>query len=52
MIEKIHQKTWDGILYPVESRKDKVVIAMSGSEGGLEHAGKMARYLCKNAHMR
>lgn len=48
MIEKIHQKTWDGILYPVETRKDKVVIVMSGSEGGVEHAGKMARYLYDN----
>lgn len=45
MTEKIHCSTWDGILYPVSGRKDKVMIVVSGSEGGLEHAGKMAHYL-------
>lgn len=35
----------DGILYPVAGRKDKVVITLSGSEGGLEHAEKLAKYL-------
>ena len=35
----------DGILYPVTGRKDKIVITLSGSEGGLEHAGKLAKYL-------
>ncbi len=34
----------DAVLYPTE-RKDKVVITLSGSEGGLEHAEKLARYL-------
>ena len=38
----------DGVLYPVAGRKDKVVITMSGSEGGLEHAGKLAKYLQDN----
>lgn len=44
----IHQQDWDGILYPIEGRKDKVMIVMSGSEGGLEHAGKVAHYLQDN----
>ena len=35
----------DGVLYPVAGRKDKVFIVLSGSEGGLEHAGKLAEYL-------
>lgn len=38
----------DGVLYPVAGRKDKVVITMSGSEGGLEHAEKLAKYLQDN----
>lgn len=38
----------DGVLYPVPGRKDKVVIVLSGSEGGLEHAEKLARYLQDN----
>ena len=42
---KIEQPTWDGILYEVHGRKDKVMIVMSGSDGGLEHAGKLAKYL-------
>ena len=35
----------DGVLYPVAGRKDKVVITLSGSEGRLEHAKKLAKYL-------
>lgn len=38
----------DVALYPVAGRKDKVVITMSGSEGGLEHAGKLAGFLQDN----
>ena len=38
----------DGVLYPVVGRKDKVMIVLSGSEGGLEHAGKLAKYLQDN----
>lgn len=45
---KVSQKNWDGILYPVENRKDKVMIVMSGSDGGLEHAGKLSHFLQDN----
>ena len=38
----------DGVLYPVAGRKDKVVITLSGSEGRLEHAEKLAKYLQDN----
>lgn len=33
---------FQGILYPVNEQKDKVVITLSGSEGGIQHAKKMA----------
>ena len=36
--ETLHKA--DCVLYPVNGRKDKVVIVLSGSEGGLEHTGK------------
>lgn len=45
---KVEQKNWDGIFFPVSDRKDKVVIVISGSDGGLEHAGKNARFLSDN----
>ena len=48
---KIIKKTLhkaDCVLYPVTGRKDKVVIVLSGSEGGLEHAEKLAKYLQDN----
>lgn len=48
MTEKIRQNAWEGIWYPVSRRKDKAIILISGSEGGMEHAGKMARYLQDN----
>lgn len=35
---------FDGALYSVGNRKDKVVITLSGSEGGLAHAQKLARF--------
>ncbi|MDO4622435.1 MAG: acyl-CoA thioester hydrolase/BAAT C-terminal domain-containing protein [Eubacteriales bacterium] len=38
----------DGILYPIDNRKDKVVIVMSGSEGKTEHAEKVCWYLQDN----
>ncbi|WP_102269422.1 acyl-CoA thioester hydrolase/BAAT C-terminal domain-containing protein [Massilicoli timonensis] len=38
----------DGVLYPVKDRKDKVMIVLSGSEGGLAHAKKLAKYLQTN----
>lgn len=44
--ETLHKA--DGVLYPVPGRKDKVVIVLSGSEGGLEHAKKLAKYLQDN----
>ena len=40
---------WDGILYPAENSKEKIMIVFSGSEGGLEHAGKCCRYLQDNS---
>lgn len=36
---------FDGRLYPVKARKDKIVIALGGSEGGLWLAKKQARWL-------
>ncbi|MGN0351018.1 MAG: acyl-CoA thioester hydrolase/BAAT C-terminal domain-containing protein [Roseburia sp.] len=47
-IVKISERNWDGILYMVDGYKYKVMIVMSGSEGGLEHAGKTARFLQDN----
>lgn len=35
---------FQGVLYSVGRQKDKVVITLSGSEGGLQHAKKMARF--------
>lgn len=43
--EKVNGENWDGILYEVKDRKDKVMIVMSGSDGGLEHARKLASFL-------
>jgi len=37
---KITQESWDGIFFPVKGRKDKVMIVLSGSDGGLDHSGK------------
>lgn len=34
---------FQGVLYPAGGKKDKVVITLSGSEGGLRQARKMAR---------
>lgn len=45
MTDNVYGSNWDGILYPVNGRKDKIMIVFTGSEGGLEHAGKMAKYL-------
>ena len=45
---KVHEKSWDGVLYPVPREKDKVVITVSGSEGGLEDAEKLAHFLQNN----
>jgi len=45
---EVFEKTWDGALYPVFEKKDKVVITMSGSEGGLVYAEKLAHFLQDN----
>lgn len=42
---------FDGVLYPAllpggRNRTDKIVITLSGSEGGLQNAERMARFLC------
>ncbi len=47
-MEIMFGNNWDGVLFPVEGRKDKIIIIFSGSEGGLEHAQKSARYLQDN----
>ena len=38
----------DGVLYPVNGKKEKIMIVISGSEGGLEHSGKVAEYLAEH----
>ena len=45
---EVHEDSWDGVLYPVLGKRDKAVITVSGSEGGLEHAGKLAHFLQEN----
>lgn len=47
-VYKVHDKSWDGVLYPVLKEKSKVVITISGSEGGLEQAEKLAHFLQDN----
>ena len=39
---------FDGVMYPAKDRFDKVLIVISGSEGGLEHAEKMAKFFQQN----
>lgn len=41
--ETLHKA--DCVLYLVGDRRDKVVIVLSGSEGGLEHIGKWRKKL-------
>ncbi len=43
--EKISRAAWDGYLYPVNDNKDKIMICMTGSDGGLSFATYMARFL-------
>lgn len=38
----------DCVLFPVNHRKDKVIIVLSGSDGGLHHAEKLSKYLQEN----
>lgn len=42
---KVDSSTWDGVLYPCKNRKDKIIIVIGGSDGGLEHTEKAARFL-------
>lgn len=44
MERKISGKGWDGVLYPVGGRKDRIMIILSGSEGGVSDAKKLAVY--------
>lgn len=44
----IAQNTWDGMFFKGDGTKDKCMIVFSGSEGGLEHAGKISRFLSDN----
>lgn len=41
----VNDSKMDAILYPAGGRKDKVVIVISGSEGGMDYAKKMAAFL-------
>lgn len=45
---RINESSWDGIWYPADGSKEKVMIVVSGSDGGLEHAGKHAHFLADN----
>jgi len=42
---RINENSWDGIWYPADGSKEKIMIVVSGSDGGLEHAGKHAHFL-------
>ena len=48
--ETLHKA--DCVLYPVGDRRDKVVIVLSGSEGGLEYTGKWRKKLRKHSFLR
>lgn len=45
MRKKIWGENWDAVMYPVAERKDKVMIVMSGSDGGLNNAQKLAAFM-------
>ena len=45
---RINENSWDGIWYPADGSKEKIMIVVSGSDGGLEHAGKHAHFLADN----
>ena len=49
---KISESDWDGIWYPADGGKEKIMIVVSGSDGGLEHAGKHAHFLADNGSWR
>lgn len=44
----VNGEDWDGVFYPSNEDKEKAVIVFSGSDGGLEHAGKHAHFLADN----
>ena len=44
----VYGDNWDGVLYPADGSKKKIMIVMSGSEGRLEHAEKLAKFLADN----
>ena len=45
--KKVFGKNWDGLLYE-SGNKEKIIIVFTGSDGGLQHAGKSAKYLIDN----
>ena len=44
----VKNEGFEGILYPVNDRKDKVIIVMSGSNGGLKLTKQVADFYLKN----
>lgn len=45
--KSVYGSGWDGLLYE-NGDKSKIMILFSGSDGGLQHAGKSAKYLIDN----
>lgn len=46
--KEVYGNDYDGHWYPADGNREKVVIVLSGSDGGLEHASKHARFLADN----
>lgn len=44
-VQRVNGTNWDGLCFPANKRKDKIMIVFSGSEGGIGHAARMAEYL-------
>ena len=42
---RVGAENWDGILFEIPNRRDKIMITISGSDGGMEHPAKLARFL-------
>jgi hypothetical protein len=42
--EAVSGRNWDGLLYETGSY-EKIMLVLSGSDGGLQYAGKAARFL-------
>lgn len=53
MKEKVHCGTWDGVLYPVKGRKDKIMITMSGTSCWSYQGGELpfTPYKTRQFHM-